>query len=54
LRKFTTTEDVKKSILDIDIIAVCQSAFGSAGITANGFRLGEGCLTENSQIVDKV
>ena len=30
---------MKKSILDIDIIAVCQSACGSAGITANGSRL---------------
>ena len=32
---------MKKSILDIDIIAVCQSACGSAGITANVFGLGE-------------
>ena len=30
---------MKKSILDIDIIAVCQSACGSAGITANGIWL---------------
>ena len=30
---------MKKSILDIDIIAVCQSACGSAGITANGLPL---------------
>ena len=49
MRKFTTTEDVKKSILDIDIIAVCQSACGSAGITANVFGLGE--VWENKEYI---
>jgi len=35
LRKYTIIADVKKLILDTKIMVVCQSACGSAGITAN-------------------
>ena len=44
-----TTKDVKKSILDTKFMAVCQSACGSAGITANVLAVGVRCRLWNTK-----